>query len=130
MIMLLLPISLLSYNYPFFCCLKLIYHPIVHCLSEVVYMEEYILKTFKTIKRKITMHYALISLFLSSYFFLCFSFSSMNFFASFIKLNTISTITAPIGNAAMILTDCRLLIELSENTSAIGRRISRIHHIS
>jgi len=93
-------------------------------------MEEYILKTFKTIKRKITMHYALISLFLSSYFFLCFSFSSMNFFASFIKLNTISTITAPIGNAAMILTDCRLLIELSENTSAIGRRISRIHHIS
>lgn len=128
--MLLPLISLLSYNYPFFCCLKLIYHPIVHCLSEVVYMEEYILKTFKTIKRKITMHYALISLFLSSYFFLCFSFSSMNFFASFIKLNTISTITAPIGNAAMILTDCRLLIELSENTSAIGRRISRIHHIS
>ena len=128
--MLLPLISLLSYNYPFFCCLKLIYHPIVHCLSEVVYMEEYILKTFKTIKRKITMHYALISLFLSSYFFLCFSFSSMNFFASFIKLNTISTITAPIGNAAMILTDCRLLIELSENTSAIGRRISRMHHIS
>ena len=128
--MLLPLISLLSYNYPFFCCLKLIYHPIVHCLSEVVYMEEYILKTFKTIKRKITMHYALISLFLSSYFFLCFSFSSINFFASFIKLNTISTITAPIGNAAMILTDCKLLIELSENTSAIGRRISRIHHIS
>ena len=50
--MLLPLISLLSYNYPFFCCLKLIYYPIVHCLSEVVYMEEYILKTFKTIKKK------------------------------------------------------------------------------
>ena len=37
-------------------CLKLIYYPIVHCLSGVVYIEEYILKTFKTIKRKITMH--------------------------------------------------------------------------
>ena len=56
--------------------------------------------------------------------------SSRYFFASFRKLNVIRTITAAIGNAAIILTDCRLLIELSENTSAIGSAIRRTHHIS
>ena len=57
-------------------------------------------------------------------------FSDRNDRASLIKLAVIRTIMAPIGNAAIILTDCRLLIELSENTSAIGSRISSIHHIS
>ena len=33
--------------------------------------------------------------------------------------------TAAIGKAAIILTDCRLLIELSENTKAIGSAIRR-----
>ena len=41
-----------------------------------------------------------------------------------------SRITMPIGNAATILTDCRLFMELSAKRSAIGSRISRIHHIS
>ena len=50
--------------------------------------------------------------------------------ASFRNPATIRRITIPIGNAATILTDCRLLIELSEKTSAIGSRISRRHHIS
>lgn len=50
--------------------------------------------------------------------------------ASFKKLATISTITAPMGNAAIILTDCRLLMELSEKTRAIGSKIKMIHHIS
>jgi len=45
--MLLPPISLLSYNYPFFCCLKLIYYPIVHCLSGVVHPERNIFGTEK-----------------------------------------------------------------------------------
>ena len=47
-----------------------------------------------------------------------------NPFASFRKLNAIITITIPIGNAATILTDCRLLIELSANKSAIGNNRS------
>ena len=38
--------------------------------------------------------------------------------------------TAAIGKAAIILTDCRLLIELSENTKAIGSAIRRTHHIN
>lgn len=40
------------------------------------------------------------------------------------KLAAIITITAPIGNAATILTDWKLLMELSTNRSAIGSRIS------
>ena len=62
----------------------------------------------------------------NSYFYLFFK----NPFASFRKLNAIITITIPIGNAATILTDCRLLIELSANKSAIGNNIKRIHHIN
>ena len=50
--------------------------------------------------------------------------------ASFKKLTAIITITMPIGNAATILTDCRLFMELSAKRSAIGSRISRIHHMS
>ena len=42
------------------------------------------------------------------------------------KLAMISTITSPIGNAAMMDTVCRLLMLPSEKISAIGRRISRI----
>ena len=38
------------------------------------------------------------------------------------------TITKPMGKAATILTDCRLLIELSANTSAMGSMISKMHH--
>ena len=62
----------------------------------------------------------------SIYFFRSF----MKAAASLIKLADISTITRAIGNAAIMLTDCRLAIELSENTSAMGNRISRMHHIS
>ena len=52
------------------------------------------------------------------------------FFASFIKLITINTSTAAIGNAATILTDWRLFMELSANTKAIGNKINKIHHIN
>ena len=38
------------------------------------------------------------------------------------------TITTPIGNAAIILTDWRLFIELSANNKAIGSKISNIHY--
>ena len=52
----------------------------------------------------------------------------MYFFPSLRKLATIKQITAPMGKAAIILTDCKLVIELLENKSAIGNNISRIHH--
>ena len=51
-------------------------------------------------------------------------------FASLKKLPTINNTMIPIGNAATILTDCKLFIELSENTNAIGSIINRIHHIN
>ena len=51
-------------------------------------------------------------------------------FASFKKQIAIMTITIPIGNAAIILTDCKLLIELSAKSNAIGKRINKIHHIN
>lgn len=38
--------------------------------------------------------------------------------------------TAAIGKAAIMLTDCKLLMELSENTKAIGSAIRRTHHIN
>ena len=64
----------------------------------------------------------------------CFSdkkyYSLIYFFKYFKKLHTINIITKPIGKAATILTDWRLLIELSANTNAIGRRMSRMHHMS
>ena len=45
-------------------------------------------------------------------------------FASFKKLATMSMITIPIGKAAMMETVCRLAMELSLNTRAMGKRIS------
>ena len=50
------------------------------------------------------------------------------FLASLKKLQTIKIITIPSGNAAIILTDCKLFIELSENTSATGKIISSIRY--
>ena len=54
-----------------------------------------------------------------------FLFSLRNALASLRKLAAISTITAPIGNAAMILTDSRLLIELSLWKNAIRNKLIR-----
>ena len=54
----------------------------------------------------------------------------MYLFASFMKLAAINTITIPIGNAATMLTDWRLLMELSENKRAIGSIINKMHHIN
>ena len=69
--------------------------------------------------------------FFASELFFYFSFcSSKNFLASFIKLAVINTITIPIGKAAIMLTDCRLLMELSEKIREIGNTIKRIHQIS
>lgn len=61
---------------------------------------------------------------------LIFHYSFKYFPASFIKLTAIITITIPIGKAAIMLTDCKLLIEVSENTSPIGSTINKIHHIN
>lgn len=61
---------------------------------------------------------------------LYFDCSSRNFPASFKKLTAIIMITIPIGNAAIMLTDCRLLMEFSENTRPIGKRINKTHHIN
>ena len=44
------------------------------------------------------------------------------------KLHIMIIMIIPIGNAEMILTDWILLIELSENTRAIGNTISKMHH--
>lgn len=58
-------------------------------------------------------------------------FNSLTYsFKSLIKLAVINKITAPIGKAAMILTDCKFCIELSEKISAIGKSMSNIHHIN
>ncbi len=51
-------------------------------------------------------------------------YSSKYSFASFKKPAAISTITAPMGSAAIMLTDCRLFIWLSADRSATGSRIS------
>ena len=56
------------------------------------------------------------------------SISNKYFFASVKKLNTIIIMIIPTGKAAIILTVWILLIELSEKTRAIGRRIRRMHH--
>lgn len=65
-----------------------------------------------------------------NFFYIYFTFSSTYDFASFKKLPTISIITNPIGNAAIMDTDCKLFIELYANNNAIGNKISKIHHIS
>lgn len=51
-------------------------------------------------------------------------------FTSFQKLQIIISIIIPMGKAAIMLTVCILLMELSENTNAVGSRIRRRHHNS
>lgn len=55
--------------------------------------------------------------------------SSIYFFASLMKLQIMIIMIIPIGNAEMILTDWILLIELSENTRAIGNTISKTESV-
>lgn len=51
-------------------------------------------------------------------------------FTSFQKLQIITSIIIPMGKAAIMLTVWILLMELSENTNAVGSRIRRMHHNS
>ena len=55
---------------------------------------------------------------------------SIYLFTSFQKIQIIISIIIPMGKAAIMLTVWILLMELSENTNAVGNRIRRMHHNS
>lgn len=98
-------------------------------LDRIICVRRCVLGAFGAVGEGVAVRWTLVSLFLSSCFFLYFSFSSVGFFTSFVGLDAVGAVATPVKGTTVVLASYELLVRLSRGADTVKEEVDEVRRV-